>query len=94
MTFNDNGYVPLTNNQTERLAKDFATNRRSFLFCKSDKGAKVCAILTTLAKTAIANGLYIDAYLEYVLRHVQDTKVEELTPWALKNKEGLKISRD
>lgn len=93
MTFNDNGYVPLTNNQTERLAKDFATNRRSFLFCKSDEGAKVCAILTTLAKTAIANGLYIDAYLEYVLRHVQDTKVEELTPWALKNKEGLKISR-
>lgn len=91
MTFNDNGYVPITNNETERLAKDFATNRRAFLFCKSDEGAKSCAILTTLAKTAIANDLYIDSYFEYVLKHIQDTPVEKLTPWALKDIEELKM---
>jgi transposase len=82
MTFTQNGDVPIDNNASERLAKSFATNRRSFLFCKSDEGAKAAAVLTTLCKTADANGLYPDEYIEYLLRHLRDTQPSDLMPWS------------
>jgi len=38
----------------------YATNKRGFLFCRNDDGARAASILTTVIKTAEENGLYPD----------------------------------
>ena len=56
-TFLKCGDIPIDNNLTEQTCKMFATNRRGFLFCRNDDGARAASILTTVIKTAEENGL-------------------------------------
>ena len=81
-TFLSCGDIPLDNNMTERACKMFATNRRGFLFCRNDDGARAASILTTVIKTAEANGLYPDEYLNYVFSHTHNTSASALMPWS------------
>jgi hypothetical protein len=81
-TFLSCGDIPLDNNMTERACKMFATNRRGFLFCRNDDGARAASILTTVIKTAEANGLYPDEYLNYVFSHTHNTSASNLMPWS------------
>lgn len=81
-TFLECGDVPIDNNETERSCKQFAANRRGFLFCRSADGAEAASVLTTVIKTAEANGLYPDEYLSYVFSHVSDSPASALMPWS------------
>ena len=85
-TFLKCGDIPIDNNLTEQTCKMFATNRRGFLFCRNDDGARASSILTTVIKTAEENGLYPDEYLTYVFSHAHNTSASKLMPWS----EGIK----
>ena len=85
-TFLKCGDIPIDNNLTEQTCKMFATNRRGFLFCRNDDGARAASILTTVIKTAEENGLYPDEYLTYVFSHAHNTSASKLMPWS----EGIK----
>ena len=81
-TFLKCGDIPIDNNLTEQTCKMFATNRRGFLFCRNDDGARAASILTTVIKTAEENGLYPDEYLTYVFSHAHNTSASNLMPWS------------
>lgn len=81
-TFLKCGDIPIDNNLTEQTCKMFATNRRGFLFCRNDDGARAASILTTVIKTAEENGLYPDEYLTYVFSHAHNTSASKLMPWS------------
>ena len=81
-TFLKCGDIPIDNNLTEQTCKMFATNRRGFLFCRNDDGARAASILTTVIKTAEENGLYPDEYLTYVFSHAHKTSASKLMPWS------------
>ena len=81
-TFLKCGDIPIDNNLTEQTCKMFATNRRGFLFCRNDDGARAASILTTIIKTAEENGLYPDEYLTYVFSHAHNTSASNLMPWS------------
>jgi hypothetical protein len=81
-TFLKCGDIPIDNNLTEQTCKMFATNRRGFLFCRNDDGARAASILTTVIKTAEENGLYPDEYLTYVFSHAHNTSTSKLMPWS------------
>ena len=85
-TFLKCGDIPIDDNLTEQTCKMFATNRRGFLFCRNDDGARAASILTTVIKTAEENGLYPDEYLTYVFSHAHNTSASKLMPWS----EGIK----
>lgn len=93
-TFLECGDIPMHNNSTEQCCKVFASNRRCFLFCKSVEGAKAASTLTTIIKTAEANGLYPDEYLTYVFSHLTDRKKSELLPWSDEIRSNPKIVID
>lgn len=81
-TFLKCGDIPIDNNLTEQTCKMFATNRRGFLFCRNDDGARAASILTSVIKTAEENGLYPDEYLTYVFSHAHNTSASNLMPWS------------
>ena len=81
-TFLKCGDIPIDNNLTEQTCKMFATNRRGFLFCRNDDGARAASILTTVIKTAEENGLYPDEYLTYVFSHAHNASASKLMPWS------------
>lgn len=93
-TFLECGDIPIDNNSTEQCCKSFATNRRGFLFCKSVEGAKAASMLTTVIKTAAANGLYPDEYLAYVFSHLSDGNKKDLLPWSEEIRNNPKIRID
>lgn len=81
-TFLDDGSCDATNNAAENCAKNFATIRKNILFSKSSAGGDALAVLTTLVKTAEANGVYPDLYIERILEGVRDHKdVSGMMPW-------------
>lgn len=82
-TYLNDGNVKMHNNAAERLAKSFAAIRKNFLFCKTNDSAKKSAILMTLVKSAEANNIYPDSYLEFCLKGISEHRnVEELMPWS------------
>lgn len=93
-TFLECGDIPIHNNSTERCCKSFAANRRGFLFCKSVEGAKAASMLTTVIKTAEANGLYPDEYLAHVFSHFSDGNKKDLLPWSEEIRNNPKIRID
>lgn len=91
-TFLECGEIPIHNNETEQSCKVFASNRRCFLFCKSEEGAQAASTLTTIIKTAAANGLNPDKYLTYIFSHQTDKMTSELLPWLDEIKNNPEIS--
>jgi len=81
-TFLNDGNCDATNNQAENCAKNFTTIRKNILFSKGEAGGNALGVLTTLVRTAEANGIYPDLYLEKVLEGVRDHRdVSSMMPW-------------
>lgn len=93
--FLNDPYLEPTNNQVEQQAKSFATLRKNFLFAKAEKGGETAGILTTIIKTAVANGLYPDEYIIKILKNQNEaiTNPEKFLPWNPWMREGIEIKK-
>ncbi len=81
-TYLTSGYVELTNNLAERAVKPFVINRKVFMTSGSYDGARYTTVLFSLVRTARINDLNVSKYFEYVLDHIQTSKVEDLLPYS------------
>ncbi len=78
------GRVEIDNNAAERALRCVAIGRRNYLFAGSDAGGERAAAIYSLIGTAKLNGLDPEAYLRYVITHVNEHRVNnvaELLPW-------------
>ena len=81
--FIDDGRVEIDNNAAERALRCVALGR-NFLFAGSDAGGERAAAIYSLIGTAKLNGLDPEAYLRYVITHINEkriNKIAELLPW-------------
>lgn len=82
--FVDDGRVEIDNNAAERALRCVALGRKNFLFAGSDAGGERAAAIYSLIGTAKLNGIDPEAYLRYVITHINEhrvNKVAELLPW-------------
>ena len=82
--FVDNGRIDIDNNAAERALRCVALGRKNFLFAGSDAGGERAAAIYSLIGTAKLNGIDPEAYLRYVITHINEhrvNKVGELLPW-------------
>lgn len=89
-TYLSNGYVELDNNEAERQAKKFVIDRKNFMFCKSEEGARSGCVLLTLIDLACVNNYDPRDYLEYILSNINKKPYEDLLPWSKSCKEYIK----
>ena len=82
--FIDDGRIEIDNNAAERALRCVALGRKNFLFAGSDAGGERAAAIYSLIGTAKLNGIDPEAYLRYVIAHINEhrvNKVAELLPW-------------
>lgn len=82
--FIDDGRIEIDNNAAERALRCIALGRRNFLFAGSDAGGERAAAIYSLIGSAKLNGLDPEAYLRYVLTHINEhpiKRIDELLPW-------------
>jgi hypothetical protein len=82
--FIDDGRIEIDNNAAERALRCVALGRKNFLFAGSDAGGERAAAIYSLIGTAKLNGIDPQAYLRYVITHINEhrvNKVAELLPW-------------
>lgn len=82
--FIDDGRIEIDNNAAERALRCVALGRKNFLFAGSDAGGERAAAIYSLIGTAKLNGLDPEAYLRYVITHINEhriNKIAELLPW-------------
>jgi transposase len=87
--FIDDGRIEIDNNAAERALRCVALGRKNFLFAGSDAGGERAAAFYSLIGTAKLNGLDPEAYLRYVLAHINEqpiNRVAELLPWRVADK--------
>lgn len=60
----------------------FVICRKNFLFCKTERGADAAAVLMTVIRTALRNGLVPERYLAWLFENSGKLKPEELVPWS------------
>ena len=58
--------LPIDNNLAKRAMKNFVMGRKNFLFCFTEKRAKMSGITYSIVETATANNLNIFEYLMYL----------------------------
>jgi transposase len=82
------GRLPISNIQSEHVAKTIAIARKNFLFADTVAGAEASGRIFSLIETARANGHHPQRYLSVLfteLPNVTDVdQVEALLPWNLK----------
>ncbi len=66
--FLENGDVPIHNSRAENAIRPFVVGRKNWLFSASVRGADAGAMLYSVAATACANGLKVEAYLTELFR--------------------------
>ena len=73
----------------ENALRPTVVGRKNWLFCDTQAGASASVIVFTVLKTAKANGLNPEAYLNHLLvvlpeRFAGDSqvKVDDLIPWS------------
>ena len=82
--FIDDGRIEIDNNAAERALRCVALGRKNFLFAGSDAGGERAAAIYSLIGTAKLNNLDPEAYLRYVIAHINEhhvNKVADLLPW-------------
>lgn len=82
--FLDDGRICITNNAAERVLRDVAIGRKSWLFAGSDRGGQRAAMIYSLIMTAKLNGVDPQAWLADVLARIADhpaARLTELLPW-------------
>lgn len=84
----DDGRLPISNIQSEHVAKTIAIARKNFLFADTVAGAEASGRIFSLIETARANGHHPQRYLSVLfteLPNVTDVdQIEALLPWNLK----------
>lgn len=63
------GRLEIDNNRAERSIKPFVIGRKNWLFCNTQEGAKVSAVLYSVIETAKENGIHPFEYLTHVFRN-------------------------
>ena len=93
--FLDHGEIEISNNQVENAIRPIVVGRKNWLFCDTQAGANASVIVFSVLETAKANGLNLEAYLNYLLsvlpeRFAADPQasVDDLMPWT----EGMQKS--
>lgn len=79
-----NGWAEIDNNIAENALRGVALGRKNWLFAGSDTGGERAAILYSLIVTCRLNGVAPEAWLRYVLGHIQDwpvNRLRDLLPW-------------
>lgn len=83
----DDGRVPMSNSQSEHVAKTIAVSRTNFLFADTPAGARSSAILYSIIETARASGHHPQRYLGVLLTELSNITdvdgIESLLPWNL-----------
>ena len=83
------GRLSIDNNISEREIKAFVIGRKNWLFADTQRGATSLAILYSLVRTAVANGLNPYKYLKHIFTELPKmTRADEVTdllPWNLKS---------
>ena len=82
--FIDDGGICLSNNAAERALRGVALGRQNWTFAGSDRGGQLAAAVYTLIETARRNDVDHRAWLEDVLRRINDhpaSRLDELLPW-------------
>ena len=74
--FLENPIVPIDNNRAENAIRPFVIGRKNWLFSDSVKGAEASAAFYSLAASAVANGLNVEAYFVKLL-----SSNEPCLPW-------------
>lgn len=86
------GRLSIDNNISEREIKAFVIGRKNWLFADTQRGATSLAILYSLVRTAVANGLNPYKYLKHIFTELPKLKradeVTALLPWNLKSALG------
>ena len=78
------GRICLSNNAAERVLRGVALERKSWLFCGSDRGGDRAAAMYSLVITAKLNNVDPRAWLADFLRRIADhpaSRLHELLPW-------------
>jgi hypothetical protein len=76
--FLDDGRICLSNNAAERGVRGIALGRKSWLFCRSDRGGEGAAVTYSLIVTAKMNDIDPQAWLADVLARVAEHPVQRL----------------
>ncbi|PQK83364.1 IS66 family transposase, partial [Pantoea ananatis] len=79
-----NGWAEMDNNIAENALRGVALGRKNWLFAGSDAGGERAAVLYSLIGTCRLNDVEPEAWLRYVLGHIQDwpvNRIRELLPW-------------
>jgi transposase len=87
--FIDDGRIEIDNNAAERTLRPVALGRKNFLFAGSDAGGERAAAIYSLIQSAKLNGIDPEAYLRYVLAHINEhpiKQIAELLPWRVADK--------
>ena len=92
-TYLDNGYLDMSNNLAERVAKPFVIARKNFLFYKTADGATTTGKLFSIVQTAKANGLKSEEYLTYVINKINKVDIDDLLPFSNKLPKQLLINK-
>ena len=83
----DDGRLPISNIQSEHVAKTIAIARKNFLFADTAAGAESSGRIFSLIETARANGHHPQRYLSVLLTELPNVtdvgQVEALLPWNL-----------
>jgi transposase len=83
----NDGRLPISNIQSEHVAKTIAIARKNFLFADTAAGARSSGHIFSLIETARANGHHPQRYLSVLLAELPNVtdvgQVEALLPWNL-----------
>lgn len=70
--YTKDGRLEISNNRAERSIKPFVIDRKNFLFANTPKGAAGSAVMFSLIRTAIENGLDPYRYLTWLMKAGKD----------------------
>ena len=92
------GKLVIDNNLAERMMKSFVLERKNFLFCFSEAGAKASSIAYSIVETCIANKIKVEPYLNYVFDKLaiididNELEIRKLLPYSKDLPKELKKS--
>lgn len=85
--YSNDGRRPISNIQSEHIAKTIAIARKNMLFADTPSGAHASAMLFSMIETAKANGHNSHHYLSVLLSELPSVtdveQIEKLLPWHL-----------
>ena len=96
----EDGHLSIDNSAAERAIKNFAIDRRNWLFSKSIKGAEASATVYSITETALLKGLKPYDYVAYILERMKDLgpfpskeDLQQLLPWSESIPESCRTNR-